>query len=281
MKIGIFIPPTHDSIDIATLARRTEELGFESFWVPEHPVVPAELSSKYPERGEMPDYFRQIMDPFVCLGAAAAVTERILIGTAVCLVPERHPLLTAKQVATLDQMSGGRFQFGIGAGWLREEGEALGTDWPRRWTQTREYIMAMKACWRESPASHEGRYTNFEDIVVEPKPVQSPHPPIHIAGELERSAARVAEYGDGWIPRFTVILEPGVLEAGRKKIESLYRERGRDASGLQVTLFGCNPQRELHRSFADAGVDRVIQVLRHASPEKTLERLEIWAGDLL
>ncbi len=281
MKIGIFIPPTSSSIGVPALAREVENLGFDSFWVPEHPVIPATLDSTFPEPGDMPEFFQQIMDPFVCLGAAAAVTSRILLGTAVCLVPERNPLITAKEVATLDNLSGGRFQFGIGAGWLKGEGEALGTDWPKRWTQTHEYISAMKACWAGGAASHGGSYANFQDLIVEPKPVQSPHPPGHIAGELEKSAVRVADFGDGWIPRYTKILDPALITKGREKIEGLYRDRGRDPSTLQVTLFGCKPDKELHHRFADAGVDRVIQILRHATPQKTLERLNIWADELL
>lgn len=281
MKVGVFIPSTDETIAVPTLARRVEALGFESFWAPEHPAVPGRLDSQIPEPGTMPDFFRKIMDPFLCLAAAAAVTERIRLGTAVCLVPERHPLLTAKQVATLDVMSGGRFEFGVGAGWIRGEGEALGTDWKRRWRQTQDYILAMKACWTASPATHQGSHATFTDMVVEPKPRQRPHPPVLIAGELERSAERVAAFGDGWIPRFTELNGPAAIEAGRRKIEALYSERGRDPATLTVTLFGCNPKRELHRDFGNAGVDRIIQVLRISSPEQTLERLDIWAGELL
>ena len=281
MKVGVFIPSTDETIAVPTLARRVEALGFESFWAPEHPAVPARLDSQAAEQGEMPDFFRKIMDPFLCLTAAAAVTERIRLGTAVCLVPERHPLMTANEVATLDVISGGRFEFGVGAGWIRNEGEVFGTDWKRRWKQTRDYIQAMKACWAASPATYQGSHANFTDMIVEPKPRQRPHPPVLIAGELARAAERVASYGDGWIPRFTELNGPAAIEAGRRRIEELCRDRGRDPASLTVTLFGCNPKRELHRDFENAGVDRIIQVLRISSPDKTLERLNIWADDLL
>ena len=162
MKIGIFALASATSLDPAVLAKRTEELGFESFWVPEHAIIPVKMTSRFggsPD-GILPDSYTLIVDPFVALARASAVTTTIKLGTAICLVPERNPLLLAKQVATLDHLSGGRFIFGIGAGWLKEESEIMGTNFPHRWSQTREAILAMKELWTK------GRRNTTDNIMI-------------------------------------------------------------------------------------------------------------------
>lgn len=280
MKIGIFYMPTSYSVDVATMAQHVEGLGFESLWLPDHPVIPVERTSPYPGGGEMPDYYGHIMDPFVALAAAAGATSRIKLGTGIVLVPERDPLVTAKEVATLDQVSGGRFLFGIGAGWLKEEGEVMGTVWKRRWSQTREYMLAMKACWSEGPAEFHGEFVDFPLLHSDPKPLQQPHPPILIAGEMEKAPARIIEYGDGWIPRY-IMVTPASIESTRRHIEEQFRQQGRDFSRFEISIFGAKPDREDHRRLADAGVDRVVQMLRVSEPEDTLKRVDIWADTLL
>jgi probable F420-dependent oxidoreductase len=280
MKVGIAMFVTAYSIDIVTLAKRAEALGFESLWVPEHPLIPVDMKTPFPSGGPLPEFYKHTLDPFVGLAAAAGATEKLVLGTGICLVPERNPLLTAKEVATVDLVSGGRFEFGIGAGWLREESELLGVDFPRRWSQTKEYILAMKALWADDHAGFAGRFITFPEVWCHPKPVQKPHPPILIAGELEKAAERVADYGDGWFPRGRAV-DPPALEAGRKKIEGLFKERGRDPGTLTVSLFGAPPDKESNRRFADAGMDRAIHMLPTEGADSIVPRLEQMAADLL
>lgn len=280
MQIGVFYMPASYTADVVTLARRVEELGFESLWVPDHPIMPVERTSPFPRGGEMPESYGHIMDPLVTLAAAAGATERIRLGTGIVLVAEREPLVLAKEVATLDLVSNGRFEFGIGAGWQREEGEILGVDWKRRWTQVREHVLAMKACWADGLSEFHGEYVDFPPLWSDPKPVQRPHPPILIAGELERVPERIVDYGDGWIPRF-VQTTPEKVAATRRRIEEAYRAVGRDFSDFRITMFGARPDAETHRRLEDAGVDRVLQILRVSPEEDSLARLEVWADALL
>ena len=226
---------------------RWEELGFGSLWAPEHGVVPADFSvGASGARSGAPSVYadgriNQIMDPLVFLAPAAAATKTVKLGTGICLVPERNPIRLAKEVATLDLVSGGRFVFGIGAGWLQGESEALGEDFPRRWAQTREYVYAMKELWTEPVSEFHGRWVDFPPLICNPKPVQSPHPPLMIGGELSRRGTeggrlrrRVAAAGadDVGVPR------PGQAAEARAQIEELYRANGRDPSGLNITMWG-------------------------------------------
>ena len=158
MQVGIFYMPTAYTADVVTLARRVEALGFESLWVPDHPVMPVERTSPFPGGGEMPDVYAHLMDPLVTLAAAAGATERIRLGTGIVLAAEREPLVLAKEAATLDLVSNGRFELGVGAGWQREEAEILGVHWKRRWAHVREHVLAMKACWRDGLAEFHGEY---------------------------------------------------------------------------------------------------------------------------
>ena len=174
MKIGVSAVINSGSMDVAELARWAEELGFDSFWLPEHPVIPAHTTSRYggtPD-GSIPPFMADLADPFIGLAMASAGTTRIRLGTAVCLAPEHHPLVQAKQIAALDYHSGGRFLFGVGAGWLREETEIMGGDFDHRWTQTREAIEVMKALWTQDEAEYHGRYYDFPALKVFPKPAQ-------------------------------------------------------------------------------------------------------------
>ena len=282
MKIGLAAFVTDYTIDIVSLARQAERLGFESVWLPEHPAIPVIMKTPWPgnEAGVLPDFYKHMIDPFVGLAAAAAVTSKIRLGTAICLVPERNALHTAKEVATLDQVSGGRFEFGIGAGWLHEESDLFQVDFPRRWTQTRDHIEAMKVCWSQDESEYHGKYADFPLLWSHPKPLQKPHPPILIAGELEKAAHRVADYADGWLPRGRAI-DPAGVDAGRKRIAELYRENGRDPGTITISVFGGNPDKEHNRRFADAGTDRMIHLLPCEGPEESVQRMEKWAADLL
>jgi probable F420-dependent oxidoreductase len=195
-------------------------------------------------------------------------------------VPERNPILTAKEVATVDFISGGRFEFGVGAGWLREETELMGGDFPRRWTQTKDYVMAMKACWGPHPSEYHGKYADFPALWCAPKPVQKPHPPVLMGGEGEGVAKRIAEFGDGWLPRWRSST-PQSLEAGRKRIERALKEHGRDPAALTVSVFGAQPDKQKCTDFLSAGAGRIILMLPSEDEEKTTARLEEWAGLLL
>ena len=282
-NIGICLLLTEHDFDIVGLARKVEELGFDSLWAPEHGVVPADFSvgASGAASGAPSVYsdgrINQIIDPLVYLSAAAAATTRIRLGTGICLVPERNPIRLAKEVATLDLVSGGRFIFGIGAGWLQGEAEVLGADFPRRWAQTREYVYAMKELWTEQESEFHGRWVDFPPIICNPKPVQKPHPPVMIGGELKRAAQRVADYGDGCLPRArntSVYQDPDKLPGARNHIEELYRANGRDPSDLNITMWDAPPDREQNRRFFDAGANHIVHMLTTRDERSTLEAIE-------
>ena len=195
MKIGVSMIISSHSIDITRIAQKAESLGFESLWLPEHPVIPVQVSSRYPGSadGAIPAFMHDLVDPFIGLAQAAAVTRTIKLGTGICLVPERHPLLLAKEIATLDHLSHGRFLFGIGAGWLQEETEIMGGNFAHRWSQTREAILAMKELWSKDAAEYHGTFYNFPPVRSFPKPSQQPHPRSY-------SAARPAMCLNAWSP---------------------------------------------------------------------------------
>lgn len=290
MKIGICLLMTAYSFDVIALARKVEALGFESLWAPEHGAIPLDCKTGVlASAGKgvpiiyQHGHINHIMDPFAWLGAAAA-TERLKLGTGICLVPERDPIHTAKQVATVDRLCGGRFQFGIGAGWLRGESELFGVDFPRRWNQTRDYMLAMKSLWGEEISEYEGVYVRFPKLVCSPKPVQRPHPPILIAGEGERCMERIVDYGDGWVPRVrhtSQYSDPALLEQARGRCEGLFAERGRDPGRFSITGWDAAPDRALNRSFFDAGADRVVHIVITAGEAEALRQLEDVAGSNL
>ena len=199
MDIGIFAFLTDHTMDVVPLAQGVEELGFESLWVPEHPIMPVHTTSRYPGSadGVIPKSAYRLTDPFVTLARASAVTSRIKLGTGIVLVPERNPLLLAKEIATLDMYSGGRFLFGIGAGWCREETEMMGGDFDHRWGQTREAILAMKELWTADAAEYHGRFYDFPPVYSFPKPVRQPHPPVHLRGNAPKVLERVVAWDEG------------------------------------------------------------------------------------
>ncbi len=237
MQVGVFMLATESSADPAVVAKKAEELGFASFWAPEHPIIPVKYASRYPGSadGRIPAAASRIADPFVVLARASAVTKTIKLGTGICLVPERSPLLLAKEIATLDHFSGGRFIFGIGAGWLKEETEIMGGDFAHRWTQTRDAIMAMKELWTKDEAEYRGKYYNFPPVQSFPKPAQKPHPPIFLGGADKNVFKRVVEWGDGWMP---VIASAEEIQRGRAVLHELAQKAGRDPQSIQMLAFG-------------------------------------------
>jgi len=245
---GIAMFPTDYAVDPATLGRLAEERGFESLFFPEHTHIPASRKTPHPSGSELPPQYSHTYDPFVALTAAACATERIRLATGICLVIQRDPITTAKEIASLDRLSGGRFMFGVGAGWNREEIENHGTDPDRRFGVMRERIEAMKAIWTRDDAEYHGRYVDFDPVWSWPKPVQRPHPPVLVGGTGEKVLDRVLGFGDEWMPN-----RVRDAEALRPRIEELRERAGRR---VPVTVFGASPERETVEAYAGVGVDR-------------------------
>lgn len=284
MDIGISTFPTAYSTDIAVMAKRAEELGFDSLWVTEHPILPVNTKTPWPteDHGRIPDYYKDICDPFVALGRASGVTTKLKLGTGVCLVPERNPLLLAKEVATIDMYSGGRFMFGIGAGWLKEETEIMGADFDRKWARTREAVFAMKELWTKTESEFHGKYYDFPPVYSFPSPVQQPHPPVLIGGndpdKAPNAFKRVASWGDGWIP---YKVTPEQVVRGKAVIHELADAAGRDPSALSISIFGQPSDPDLMKRFEDAGADRVLIDMKIADEEAMLAEMENTAEKLL
>jgi probable F420-dependent oxidoreductase len=257
MNIGISVPLPAYHVDVGFMAKKAEELGFESFWCAEHPFIPVHSTSRFPgsEDGVIPESYSHFVDPFVALARASGSTKTIKLGTGIVLVPERHPLLLAKEISTLDLFSGGRFLFGIGAGWLREETQIMGGDFDHRWTQTRESILAMKELWTKPAAEFHGKYYDFPLVKSFPKPLQKPHPPVLLGGSAKNILERIIAWGDGWLPNRVT---PEKLREGRATLDRLAKDAGRDPSKITISVHGQPADRDLLRRFHDAGANRVI-----------------------
>jgi len=273
MRYGIAVFPTDEAADPATIARMVEERGFESLFFPEHTHIPTSRRTPYRGGGELPRYYRRTYDPFVALTAGAAVTERILLGTGVCLVIERDPIITAKEVASLDRISGGRLLFGVGAGWNVEEMENHGTDPRRRFSLMRERIEAMKVIWTQEEASYHGNHVDFDPIWCWPKPLQDPHPPVLVGGNAGRVLDRVVAFGDEWMPNRDAGLSERIDELKR-----LAEEAGRGP--IPVTFFGGKPDPEFIERSAEAGVHRCVFYIGPADGGETERQLDELASKL-
>jgi len=280
MEVGISTFPTDYSVDIAILAKRAEEIGYDSLWLAEHPILPVNSKTPWPgsSDGKIPKKYADTADPFVALGRASAVTESLLLGTGICLVPERNPLILAKEIATLDMYSKGRFLFGIGAGWLREETEIMGGDFPHRWTQTREAVMAMKELWTTVESEYHGKYYDFPPVYSFPMPSQRPHPPIYLGGHAKNVFKRLVSWGNAWMPNR---ITPQEIEDGRKQIESLCIESDRDPNEIGITVYGVAADRELLKDFESAGAERAVVSIDSVEENQAIEQLEDVAGKLL
>jgi len=217
-------------------------------------------------------------DPLIGLAMASAATQRIKLGTAISLVPEHNPLLQAKQIATLDRLSNGRFIFGIGAGWLREETEIMGGDFEHRWAQTREAILAMKELWTQDEAEFHGKYFDFPPVRCNPKPVQSPHPPVFLGGFAPNVFKRVAAWGDGWMP---VRVTPEQVKMGRATLDELAEAAGRDPAGIRLMVCNVPADRDTILELEEAGADRVTVSLPRDMGEGMLQGLEQLAESVL
>ena len=268
MKFGVYMFPTDYAIDPVSLGRAAEELGFESLFVPEHTHIPTNRRSPFPGGGELPKEYSHTLDPFVALGAVAAATERLMLGTGICLVIERDPITLAKEVASLDFISGGRVLFGIGGGWNREEMENHGTNPSRRWKVLRERIEAMQQIWTEDAAEYHGEFVDFDPIWQWPKPVQKPHPPVIIGGNGANTLQRVVRYGDAWMP----IGRGADLKSRIEELNRLTSEVGR--ARIPVTIFGAPPRADVIDDYAGAGVDRLLFHLPPAPHDEVMPLLE-------
>jgi probable F420-dependent oxidoreductase len=275
MQYGVVMFPTDYAIRPDELARAVESRGFESLWVPEHTHIPASRKSPWPGGGPLPKEYWHSYDPFVALAMAAAVTTKLRLGTGICLVIERDPITLAKEVASLDHLSGGRVLFGIGGGWNAEEMEDHGTAFKTRWRRLREQILAMKELWTKEEAEFHGEFVNFDKLWSHPKPVQKPHPPVVVGGDGAGTLDRVVEFGDGWMP----ILRPNQNPV--EKIPAL-RERlqraGRDPKSVPVSIFFAPPKKPALDALAAAGVQRAIFGLPSEPRDKVMPRLDAYAA---
>jgi probable F420-dependent oxidoreductase len=274
MRFGIALFLTDEAPDPPTVARLVEERGFESLFLPEHTHIPTSRRTPFPRGGELPREYRRTYDPFVALAAAAAATDGLLLATGICLVIERDPIITAKEVVSLDRLSGGRFLFGVGAGWNVEEMQNHGTDPRRRFSLMRERIEAMKAIWTQGEASYHGEQVRFDAIWCWPKPIQKPHPPVLVGGNGERVLQRVVAFGDEWMPnRFTNLTER------IEKLNALAAEAGRGP--IPVTLSGIPPDHELIERGEEAGAHRCTFYIRPADVGETERQLDDLASKWL
>jgi probable F420-dependent oxidoreductase len=274
MELGVVIFPTDYTIRPDDFARACEERGFESVWFPEHTHIPASRKTPYPAGGELPPEYWHAHDPFVALSAAAAVTTRIKVGTGICLLVERDPITTAKEVASLDFLSRGRFLFGIGGGWNIEEMENHGTDPKRRWKLLRERVLAMKQIWTQEAGEYHGEFVNFDPIWSYPKPVQKPHPPIILGSASRKSLDRVVEYCDGWVPiGFAVSDLPRTIAELHEKAKA----KGRDPKSIELSLFWAPGDIDMLRTYRDLGFKRGILAVPSGKPDEVLKMLDGYA----
>ena len=270
MHIGLTIFPTDYSIQPTDLAIEAEARGFESLWLPEHTHIPTSRKSPWPGGAELPKHYYDTYDPFLSLAAAAAVTKKIKLATGICLLVERDPIHTAKEVSTIDRLSGGRFIFGVGGGWNAEEMASHGTAFPTRFKLMRERIEAMKTIWSQPKARFSSEFVNFDEMMQWPKPVQKPHPPIVVGGGFPHAAKRAIAYGDGWIPIGGRSDPLDVLPQFRQ----MAKDVGRDPASLSFDVFGAPRDLETLKRYRDAGVDRAIFMLPSKSRDEVLPMLD-------
>ena len=275
MQYGVLIFPTDYSISPADLARAAEERGFESMWFAEHSHIPVSRISPWPGGGELPKMYYDTLDPLVALGSAASVTSTIKLCTGICLVVQRDPIHLAKEVATIDQLSGGRMVLGVGGGWNAEEMADHGTEFKTRFKLMAERIAAMKLLWTENEAEYHGEFVDFDPTFSWPKPVQKPHPPIIVGGAFPYGAKRAIEYGDGWMPVGGRAID---LVEQMPRFRQMVAESGRDPDSFEVGLYGTRPEADYVKRLADAGVSRAIFALPSAGADEVLPLLDQFAG---
>lgn len=271
MKFGVFYFPTDYGIQVPELAVELENRNIESLFVCEHTHIPTSRKSPFPGGGELPKKYIHTHDPFIALSFAAALTKKLRLGTGICLVPQHDPIVLAKVIASLDMMSGGRFEFGIGGGWNVDEMNNHGVEYKTRFKQMREHTEAIKAIWTQDEASYHGEFVNFDPIWSYPKPTQKPHPPILLGGETDYTLKRIVEYCDGWIPRGNMDFDPKV---SLKRLHDMADKHGRDPKELSTTLFRGPTTKEALDACREAGVDRVLYEVPDGTRDEALKALD-------
>lgn len=275
LKIGAVMFFTTYSMPPAELGQALEERGFESLWVPEHTHIPSARGTPYPAGGPLIRPYYDIMDPFLALTAAATATRQLRLGTGIALVAQRDPIVTAKMVSTLDQLSAGRFLFGVGNGWNQDEIENHGTAFADRHRVARERIEAMKAIWTQEEPEYHGEFVRFDRMQQWPKPRQQPHPPIIVGGAFPYAARRAIRYGDGWIPRADRLEKEGVGVLV-ERFRGMADEAGRDPASLPITIFRVPEAIDRLRYCAEIGIDRVVFTLPAEGRETLLPIMDRW-----
>jgi len=276
MLFGAAMFFTDYSMGAGELARVLEARGFESIWAPEHSHIPVSRTSPFPSGGDLPKQYYDAMDPFVSLTAAAAVTRSLKLGTGVCLVAQRDPIQTAKLVASLDQVSNGRFLFGVGGGWNAEEMADHGTAFKTRFKLMRERIEAMKEIWTKSKPEYHGEMVDFPPMMVWPKPMQQPHPPVIVGGMFPHAARRALRYGDGWIPHSRRPEYEDVTDF-LPHFRQMAAEVGRDPASVPITVWGIQPDSDRIKRYQDQGVARVVVSLPAAQADAAMPIIDRFA----
>lgn len=270
MHHGVTMFVTDRSMTAAALARAVEERGLDGLYLPEHTHIPVSRRTPYPLGGELPEEYKRTLDPFVALATAAAVTTRIRLGTGVCLVAQRDPIVLAKEVASLDLVSGGRFVLGIGTGWNEDEAEDHGIPFKRRRSVVRERVLAMRELWEEEVGSFEGEFVRLSPSWAWPKPVQRPHAPIFWGGAgSPKLFEHIAEYADGWMP-----LGASGIAAQLPALREAFERAGRKASEARVILYGVKPEKGRLEYFASMGAEEVVFFLPSATEDRVLPVLD-------
>jgi probable F420-dependent oxidoreductase len=272
MKYGIVMFPTDYSIDPVTLGKAVEQRGFDALFFPEHTHIPASRRTPWPGGADLPKEYWHTYDPFIALTAVAMVTKNLMLGTGISLVMERDPITLAKEVASVDMLSNGRFILGVGGGWNLEEMENHGTDPKRRFKVMRERIEAMKAIWTQDEAEYHGEFVNFDPIWSWPKPVQKPHPPIYVGGNGAHTLKRVVQYGDAWMP---IPGRGANISERMAELQNLASEAGRGK--IPVTVYGTLARPEVVEHYRDIGVDRCIFWLGSVSEAEAIPMLDRYA----
>jgi len=271
MRVGAFYFPADYGINMAELAKALEDRGFDSLFVPEHTHIPASRKSPFPGGGELPKRYSHTHDPFVALSFAAAATKKLKLGTGILLVPQHEPIVTAKAIASLDQLSGGRFILGIGGGWNVEEMENHGARYQTRFKQMREHVLAMKELWTKDEASYNGEFVKFDRVWSWPKPAQKPHVPVILGGETDHTLRRVIEYCDGWFPRprggFDVV-------KGVAHLNQMAKKAGRDPKTITTIVFGAANDAKALESYDKAGIQSALLAIPDESRDEILRYLD-------
>ncbi len=271
MRVGVVYFPTDYGIDVRELAQAVEARGYESLFFPEHTHIPTSRRTPFPSGGELPERYKHSHDPFVALSFAAAATRKLVLGTGICLVPQRDPIVTAKCVASLDQLSGGRFVFGIGGGWNVDEMENHGARYETRFQLLRERVLAMKALWSEEVAQFHGKMVSFDPVWLYPKPAQRPHPPILLGGESDHTLKRVVEFCDGWFPR----ARPGfTAKEAVARLRRAAAAAGRELSTLSISVFRAPADAGVLADYRQAGIARAVLEVPDGSRDEILRLLD-------